>query len=152
MKLLRIISVLIVLFFAAALPAQTHDSSASGVRRLVRNADNKLYQRQHRVSIDTSYIEIPEYRWTFKSQMNFNSSLFGISLLNQGEGAVAQLTSIPAFSQGFSVSWHNLTVGAAINPAWFIKSMKNDDFCYTISLYGNKLGMAATIRSTTSLQ
>ena len=132
--------------------AQTHDSSASGVRRLVLNADNKLYQRQHKASIDTSYIEIPEYRWTFKSQLNLNSNLFGISLLHQGEGAVAQLTSVPAVSQGISVSWRNLTVGAAINPAWFIKRMKNDDFCYTISLYGNKLGMAATIRGTSSLQ
>ena len=152
MKLLRIFSVLIVLFLAAVMAAQTRDSSASGVRRLVRNADNKLYQRQHRVSIDTSYIEIPEYRWTFKSQLNLNSNLFGISLLHQGEGAVAQLTSVPAVSQGISVSWRNLTVGAAINPAWFIKRMKNDDFCYTISLYGNKLGMAATIRGTSSLQ
>ena len=152
MKLLRILSVLIVLLFAAALSAQPRDSAASGVRKLVLDADNKLYQRQHRVAIDTSYIEIPEYRWTFKSQLNVNSNLFGISLLHQGEGAVAQLASVPVVSQGISVSWRNLTIGAAINPAWFIKSMQNDDFCYTISLYGNKLGMAATIRGTSSMQ
>ena len=65
---------------------------------------------------------------------------------------MAQLASVPAFSQGISVSWRNLTVGASINAARFFKNLQSDDFCYTISLYGNKMGMAAAIRKTTSLQ
>ncbi len=152
MKLLRILFVLILFLSAAALQAQPLDSTVSAVRNLARKADTILYQRQHRVTVDTSYIGIPEHRWTFKAQLNVNASLFGISLLNQGKGAVAQLASVPAFSQGISVSWRNLTVGASINAARFFKNLQSDDFCYTISLYGNKMGMAAAIRKTTSLQ
>ncbi|MBR1538445.1 MAG: DUF4421 family protein [Bacteroidales bacterium] len=149
MKQLHILFVLILFGIPALLPAQSLDST---VLNLAHRADEKLYERQHRVSIDTAYIGIPEERWTFKSQFNVNTNFFGISLLHEGEGAVAQLASVPAVSQGISVSWRNFTVGAAINPAWFIKSMKNDDICYSISMYGNKFGMAATIRSASTLQ
>lgn len=149
MKLLRTLILLLLFGSAAMLRAQPLDST---VLELAHRADDRLYRQQHRVSIDTAFIEIPEYRWTFKSLFNVSWNAFGMGLMKDGAGAVLQLASTPAITQGVSVSWRNFTVGAAINPAWFIKSMKNDDFCYSFSMYGNKLGMAATIRSSFTLQ
>ena len=156
--MLRLFVFAMLVCLPASLAAQALDSLLSFGHRIdssaisfAQQADEKLYERQHRVSVDTNFIRIPEERWTFKSTFNADFNTLGISQLNDGDGASVQLISAVAMSQGMSVSWRNITVGFSINPAWFIKSLKNDDFCGSFSMYGNRIGMAATVRKTTTL-
>jgi len=142
--------IVIILFFCSipSLQAQKPDSNQDS---FFSRMDAKLYKQQRSGFIDTYYIEVPEYRWTLKSIASLQWNGFGVSRLVEGEGAVMQLASNPSFSQGFSVSWRNITIGAGFNPFQFSEKTRTPDQNYNISVYGNRMGMSAAIRITETL-
>jgi len=119
---------------------------------LLKRMDTKMYKSQHGAKVDTSYIHIPEERWTLKTTTNFSWGTLGIVHLADKEGYRAALRSDPTISQGFSVAWRWLEVGFSVNPSWFIPRLKNKDQAYSISVFGNKFGLTATFRSHSSFQ
>ena len=147
MKFLKIIFLVFACCFIGSLQAHERDSLRSALSRM----DEKLYKRQRSGFIDPDYIEVPEYRWTLKSIASMGWSGFGVTRINNGEGAVMQLTSVPSFNQGISVSWRNLTIGAGFNPFQLFKQTRAPDQNYNISVFGNRMGMSAAIRITESL-
>lgn len=114
--------------------------------KILRRVDRRMYRQQHRTKVDSAYIAIPEERWTIKTTSNLNWNGLGINHFADGEGYGSWVQSSPKFSQGISVAWRWLEIGASINPAWFFPSLKNDDQSYSISVFGNKFGLTATMR------
>ena len=109
MRILRLFVFAMLVCLPVSLAAQALDSLLSFGHRIdssaisfAQQADEKLYERQHRVSVDTNFIRIPEERWTFKSTFNADFNTLGISQLNDGDGASVQLISAVAMSQGMS--------------------------------------------------
>ena len=118
-----------------------------------RRWDARRYAKLLRSNLDSSYVGIPAQRWTLKTSSNFGWNILQLNSLNQeGEGYDARLNSAFDIGQGFHVSWRGFTLGAAVKPAWFVPKLRNKDQKYSISVYGNRMGMAATIRSSTTLQ
>ena len=130
----------------SALAQEKPKSSDSFLQRI----DSRMYKRQHKVVVDTSYIYIPEQRWTLKTSSNITWNTLGIKHQIEGVGFSTNLQSDPTYSQGISVAWRWLELGFSINPAWFIPSLKNSDQTYSISVNGNKFGMSATFRVANS--
>lgn len=124
--------------------------------------DNRLYRSQHRAKIDTAYIAIPENRWTLGTAFFLSRNYFDAYVAQgaaEGDNVVGSekvlhlnLQSALTAAPSVSVAWRGLTIGASINPAWFFKQLKNEDQSYGISVYGNRFGMAAGIRSMTTLK
>lgn len=114
--------------------------------KVLRRVDRRMYRQQHSAKVDTAYIAIPEQRWTIKTTSNLNWNGLGINHFSEEDGFTSWIQSSPVFSQGISVAWRWLEVGFSINPAWFIPSLKSDDQSYSISVFGNKFGMSATMR------
>jgi len=114
--------------------------------QMLRRADKKMYRQQHGAKVDSAYIDIPEERWTIKTTSNLNWNGLGINHFANESGFGSWLQSTPAFSQGISVAWRWLEVGFSINPAWFFPKLKNEDQSYSISVFGNKFGLSATMR------
>ena len=130
----------------SALAQEETKSSASFLQRM----DSRMYKTQHKLVVDTSYIYIPDQRWTLKTSSNITWNTLGIKHQIDDTGFSTNLQSDPTYSQGISVAWRWLELGFSINPAWFIPSLKNSDQAYSISVYGNKFGMSATFRIANS--
>ena len=130
----------------SALAQEETKSSASFLQRM----DSRMYKTQHKLAVDTSYIYIPEQRWTLKTSSNITWNTLGIKHQIEDMGFSTNLQSDPTYSQGFSVAWRWLELGFSINPAWFIPSLKNSDQTYSISVNGNKFGMSAAFRVSNS--
>ena len=140
---------LILLLLTMAISALAQDEPKSSDSFLQR-IDSRMYKRQHKLVVDTSYIYIPEQRWTLKTSSNITWNTLGIKHQIEGVGFSTNLQSDPTYSQGISVAWRWLELGFSINPAWFIPSLKNSDQAYSISFNGNKFGMSATFRVANS--
>ena len=145
MKKTALILLLLTMVISAFAQEETQ-SSASFLQRM----DSRMYKRQHKLVLDTSYIYIPEQRWTLKTSSNITWNTLGIKHQIEDTGFSTNLQSDPTYSQGISVAWRWLELGVSINPAWFIPSLKNSDQSYSISFYGNKFGMSATLRIANS--
>lgn len=139
--------ILLLLTMAISAIAQEEPKSSDS---FLRRIDSRMYKRQHKLVVDTSYIYIPEQRWTLKTSSNITWNTLGIKHQIEGVGFSTNLQSDPTYSQGFSVAWRWLELGFSINPAWFIPSLKNSDQAYSISVNGNKFGMSATFRVANS--
>lgn len=139
--------ILLLLTMAISALAQEEDkSSASFLQRM----DSRMYKTQHKSGVDTSYIYIPEQRWTLKTSSNITWNTLGIKHQIEDRGFSTKLQSDPTYSEGISVAWRWLELGVSINPAWFFPSLKNSDQSYSISFYGNRFGMSATFRIANS--
>lgn len=150
MKRLHTLFLLLALGLCASLQAQ--EAWRDTVTNMVERVDQRLYKRQHRVSIDTNYIQVPEYRWTLKSTANVGWNSFGVGQIRQRRAGLLLLGSTPSFSQGFSVSWRNITIGMAISPFQLWSKTRTPDQSYSISMYGNRMGMSAAVRYSETLQ
>lgn len=139
--------ILLLLTMAISAIAQEEPKSSDS---FLRRIDSRMYKRQHKLVVDTSYIYIPEQRWTLKTSSNITWNTLGIKHQIENVGFSTNLQSDPTYSQGFSVAWRWLELGFSINPAWFIPSLKNSDQAYSISVNGNKFGMSATFRVANS--
>ncbi len=139
--------ILLLLTMAISAIAQEEPKSSDS---FLRRIDSRMYKRQHKLVVDTSYIYIPEQRWTLKTSSNITWNTLGIKHQIENVGFSTNLQSDPTYSQGFSVAWRWLELGFSINPAWFIPSLKNSDQTYSISFYGKKFGMSATFRIANS--
>lgn len=120
--------------------------------RLIQRVDNRLYRSYHDDNVDPDYIVIPERRWRFTTSANGDVNLLQVGHFQDDAGFQMNLHTAPSYSQGFEVAWHGLSLAGGINPAWFFPSLKNADQAYSISLYGNMMGMTASISSSTTLQ
>ena len=134
--------------------AQEPDSS-----NLFERVDRRLYRSQHRAKIDPHFIAIPENRWTIQTSLFASRNYFDAYVSQEtaeedtpGKILHLNLQSAVTVAPAISVAWRGLSISATINPAWFMKSLKNEDQSYGISVYGNRFGMAAGIRSITSLK
>jgi hypothetical protein len=145
MKKTALILVLLSMAISALAQEETK-SSASFFQRM----DSRMYKKQHKVVVDSSYIEIPDQRWTLKTSSNITWNTLGIKHQIEDMGFSTNLHSDVTFSQGVSVAWRWLELGFSINPAWFFPSLKNSDQAYSISFYGKKFGMSATFRIANS--
>lgn len=118
-----------------------------------RRMDQRRYAKLLRSNLDSSYVGIPHQRWTLRTSSNFGWNTLKLdNLSSEGIGYRASLSSAFDIGQGFYLSWRGITLGASLKPAWFIPKLRNRDQKYTISVYGNRMGMSATIRSTTTLR
>ena len=117
-----------------------------------RRWDARRYAKLLRSDLDSNYVGIPHQRWTLKTASNFGWNTMQLGMVSkEGEGYDARLSSAFDIGQGFYASWRGFTLGASVKPAWFVPKLRNKDQKYSISVYGNRMGMAATIRSTTTL-
>ncbi|MCR5659568.1 MAG: DUF4421 domain-containing protein [Bacteroidales bacterium] len=139
--------ILLLLTMAISALAQEEPKSSNS---FLQRIDSRMYKRQHKLVVDTSYIYIPEQRWTLKTSSNITWNTLGIKHQIENVGFSTNLQSDPTYSQGISVAWRWLELGFSINPAWFIPSLKNSDQTYSISFNGNKFGMSATFRVANS--
>ena len=105
----------------SALAQEETKSSASFLQRM----DSRMYKTQHKLVVDTSYIYIPDQRWTLKTSSNITWNTLGIKHQIDDTGFSTNLQSDPTYSQSISVAWRWLELGFSINPAWFIPSLKN---------------------------
>ena len=118
-----------------------------------RRWDARRYAKLLRSDLDSNYVDIPHQRWTLKTASNFGWNTMQLGMVSkEGEGYDARLSSAFDIGQGFYASWRGITLGASVKPAWFVPKLRNKDQKYSISVYGNRMGMAATIRSTTTLK
>ena len=136
---------LLVFVLAALLPAIAQDG-------LLGKVDRRLENRKMRARVDSAYIGLPQTRWKVKTSPQVEVNGFGVVHLDGGEGVQLQMNSSPAYAEGFAVAWHNLEVGFSVNPAWFIPRLKNKDQTYSFSMCGNRFGLTAKLRSTTTMQ
>lgn len=144
----RVLCLLLPLLLTQLAVAAPQRDSLSVIRRV----DNRLYENYHDDNVDSLYISIPEQRWRFTTSANGDLNILQVGHFQDESGFQMNLHTAPSYSQGFEIAWHGLSIGAGINPAWFFPSLKNADQAYSISLYGNMLGMTATLRSSTTLQ
>ena len=122
-----------------------HSQEIKGLSFLNR-IDMKMYNSQHSAKVDTNYIHIPEERWTIKTSADITANNIAVSHLDRKVGYISQLSSIPSYSQGITVAWRWFEFGIGINPSWFFPKIRNNDQSYSISVYGNKMGLSATMR------
>ena len=108
--------------------------------------DMKMYDSQHSTKVDTSYIHIPDERWTIKTSADLTANNIAVSHLDRKVGYISHLSSVPSYSQGITLAWRWLEVGIGINPSWFFPKIRNNDQSYSISVYGNRMGLSATMR------
>lgn len=142
-----LLALLLLLPLLPGLAQEVPDTSSA---TLLRRMDARMYRSQHKAGVDTSYIHIPDERWTLKTSSNMSWNTLGISHQDDEAGFATILNSAPTYSQGFSVAWRWLELGVSVNPGWFFPRFKNNDQAYSISFYGNKFGMAATFRYSDS--
>jgi|GEM_PF-1833444 hypothetical protein len=156
--------ILCLILLAAFLAPSILSASTAGAQSkdtleaLFQRVDKRLYRSQHKAKIDPEYIAIPENRWTIQTSLNLSRNYFDAFVQQPAKsedelGKILHLDLQSALdvAPSISVAWRGLSIGASINPAWFFKHLKNEDQSYGISVYGNRFGMAAGIRSMTTL-
>ena len=116
------------------------------VLSFLRRIDMKMYDSQHSAKVDTAYIHIPDERWTIKTSADLTANNIAVSHFDRDVGYISHLSSAPSYSQGITVAWRWFEFGIGVNPSWFFPKIRNNDQSYSISVYGNRMGLSATMR------
>ena len=127
-------------------------SNAKAQTGLAERMDSILAGRQKRLAAkyDTTYIGLPEKKWTVKlrttvqgTDLNTKGSLEGMAFTSTLE------TDISA-TVGANISYRGLTLGFSVNPAKLYG--KNKDNTFAFSSYGNRMGIDLSYSSANTFR
>lgn len=127
-------------------------SNAKAQTGLAERMDSILAGRQKRLAAkyDTTYIGLPEKKWTVKlrttaqgTDLNTKGSLEGMAFTSTLE------TDISA-TVGATVSYRGLSLGFSLNPARLYG--RNKDNTFTLTSYGNRMGIDLSYSSANTFR
>ncbi|MBQ9471135.1 MAG: DUF4421 family protein [Bacteroidales bacterium] len=113
----------------------------------VHRINQRLTARWERADgIDTAYMQRPKQCWTLSTMSGLTASGFGMSQHNGSQGADLRLMTKPHFRQSLALAYRGLSISLPI-----VNVNRTDDRELSVSMFGNRLGMEATIRYSTSM-
>ncbi len=97
-------------------------------------ADRYLWKRQHRGKIDTTYIGVPEEKWTFKLYSDQSITQFHVIERSGGDYSSETFETVPRILAGVSVSYRGLTL--SMSHDWTKKL--SEASAISLNSYGNR--------------
>ena len=118
-------------------PALTAGAQSGFVERM----DSILAARRERLAAkyDTAYIGLPDKKWTVKLRTTAQGTDLNTKGTLEGMAFSSMLKTDISATVGANISYRGLTLGFSINPAKLYG--KNKDNTFTLSSYGNRMGI-----------
>lgn len=116
-------------------------SNAKAQTGLAERMDSILAGRQKRLAAkyDTTYIGLPEKKWTVKLRTTAQGTDLNTKGTLEGMAFTSTLETDISATVGATVSYRGLSLGFSLNPAKLYG--RNKDNTFTLTSYGNRMGI-----------